>query len=210
MAPSRDESVAAPVVKGEESEILIADFDGHTIEGINPSSIQGGLERGLLLHKLIEEVLTGETQEKPPALTSRAEILVQSLNQPIGKEPSRGINPDELAATVVRALSLPEIAALRPRLLPELPVYAFDITTGWENVIFGIADAVALDASGKPHKIVDWKSDINPSAEVIEHYKAQVRSYLHMTDIKNGLIVLATPGTVINIVANDLPRPEVQ
>ena len=42
-------------------------------------TIQGGRERGLILHKLIEEVLSGETAETMPALVARAEALVLVL-----------------------------------------------------------------------------------------------------------------------------------
>jgi exodeoxyribonuclease-5 len=48
--------------------------------------------------------------------------------------------------------------------------------------------------------VVDWKSDVVPSAETIEHYRAQVRAYLNMTEIDHGLIVLITSGTVIPVM----------
>ena len=39
-------------------------------------------------------------------------------------DPAQGLAPVELAGCVLRALALPEVASLRPRLVPELPVYA--------------------------------------------------------------------------------------
>jgi hypothetical protein len=90
----------------------------------------------------------------------------------------RWLSSDELAGTVMRALSLPEIVALRPNLLPELPVYTSTESDGHEQATYGIADAIALGPDGKPHTVVDWKSDINPTPEIIEHYRSQVRAYV--------------------------------
>ena len=107
--------------------------------------------------------------------------------------------PAELAGTVLRALTLPEIAALRPGLMPEFPVYASVTTDGREEATSGIAVAVAFNAEGKPRVVVDWKSDVAPSADVIEHYRAQVRVHLDVTEAERGLIVLATSGAVIQV-----------
>jgi hypothetical protein len=47
--------------------------------------------------------------------------------------------------------------------------------------------------------VVDWKSDVAPTAEILEHYRGQVRTYLEITDAERGLIVLATSGRVISV-----------
>jgi hypothetical protein len=52
-------------------------------------------------------------------------------------------SPGELAATVARTLNLPEIQKLRPRLLPELPIFGHQDVGNSEILISGIADAVA-------------------------------------------------------------------
>ncbi|RWD62839.1 MAG: hypothetical protein EOS60_31245, partial [Mesorhizobium sp.] len=52
---------------------------------------------------------------------------------------------------------------------------------------------------GKPQVVVDWKSDVQPSPEAIEHYRAQVRNYLDMTGTQRGLIVLVTSGEVLTV-----------
>ena len=52
--------------------------------------------------------------------------------------------------------------------------------------------------------VVDWKSDVNPEAQLLEHYRAQVRAYLDMTGAERGLVVLMTKGTVIAV----LPSPQ--
>ena len=162
-------------------------------------TIQGGRERGVILHKLIEEVLTGETAETEPALNERAEALIRAIGQPVAPDPAQGLVPAELAACVLRALALPEIVALRPGLRPEFPVYASTLTEEQEEATAGIADAIAFGADGAPQVVVDWKSDVAPAPETLEHYRAQVRAYLDMTQAERGLIVLATSGTVIPV-----------
>jgi hypothetical protein len=205
LAPSRDETAAGPVLEAETSDILVADSEGKPVDENVPISVQGGRERGVLLHKLIEEVLTGETEEAVDALQSRATNLIYALGRPIVDDPAKGLAPAELAGTAMRALTLPEIAALRPGLTPEFPVYASIMTDEQEEATVGVADAVAFGPGGTPHVVVDWKSDVAPSADTIEHYRAQVRAYLDVTETERGLIVLTTPGTVIHVTRSPVP-----
>ena len=198
-APSRDEGAAGPVVQEGEPEILADDGDGAPVDGGAAPSVQGGLKRGLVLHKLIEEVLTGETAETVPAVEDRAEDLILELGRTVQKDAALGLNSAELAGCVVRTLTLPEIAAIRSSLVAELPVYASTAAETGEEAVAGIADAIALDAQGRPRVVVDWKSDVDPSPETVEHYRAQVRAYLDMTGAERGLIVMMTSGRVIEI-----------
>lgn len=198
-APSRDESVTGPALQAEVPEIVVTDVDGAPVADGSIPAVQGGRERGVLLHKLIEEVLTGETPETEPALVARAEALIRAIGRPVANDPMQGLVPAELAACVSRALALPEIAALRPGLLPEYAVYASTVTEEQEEATAGIADAIAFDPNGAPQVIVDWKSDVAPAPETLEHYRAQVRAYLDMTQAERGLIVLATLGVVIPV-----------
>lgn len=46
-----------------EPEILADDGYGAPVDSGAASPVRGGLDRGLILHKLIEEVLTGEMAE---------------------------------------------------------------------------------------------------------------------------------------------------
>jgi hypothetical protein len=81
-----------------------------------------GRVRGLILHKLMEEILTGEVAEEVDQLADRARTLMQELAIDLadaGAMPSE----DEIAATAVKTMRLPEIAALRRTLIPELPIY---------------------------------------------------------------------------------------
>ena len=140
-------------------------------------------------------MFTGETAETRPDLATRAETLIRALGLPVMDDPALGLAPSELAACVVRALSLPEVAALKPRLVPEYPVYAATATDDHEEATAGIVDAIAFDAAGMPQVVIDWKSDVDPSAETLEHYRAQVRAYLDATGAERGLIVFMTSGS---------------
>jgi len=199
LAPSRDETTAGPVIEAEVPDILVADSEGQPVDGILPRNLQGGRERGVLLHKLIEEVLTGETEETEEALSARAATLIRALDRPDVDDPAEGLSPVELAGTVLRALSLPEVAELRATLMPEFPVYDAVLTEGQEEARAGVTDAISFGPNGAPQVVVDWKSDVAPTAETIEHYRAQVWAYLEMIDAERGLIVLVSPGTVITV-----------
>jgi ATP-dependent exoDNAse (exonuclease V) beta subunit len=198
-APSREEGAGASAFLPEEPEVLISEIDSARLATDTTLDIQGGRERGLILHKLIEEVLTGETEDSLGALTARAQILICALGQPLAHDPAKGLMPGELAGCVTRALSAPEVAALRPTLMPEVPVYASTALQNHEEATSGIADAIALSPDGKPLVVIDWKSDVAPTAEILDHYRGQVRTYLDITDAERGLIVLATSGRVISV-----------
>ena len=203
--PSRDEGSAGPVVREEVPEILITDGDGAPMERESAANIQGGRECGIVLHKIIEEVLTGETAETMPALVARAEALIRTLGRPVVDDPALGLAPAELADCVVRALSLPEVTTLHPRLLPEFPLYASSVTEAHEEVTVGIADAVGIAHDGTPRVVVDWKSDVDLAPETVQHYRAQMRAYLDATGAELGLVVAVTSGTVISVVSTPSP-----
>jgi ATP-dependent exoDNAse (exonuclease V) beta subunit len=213
--PSRDDA-GGPALQVEEPQILMMDAGGGLQESFQDgefqdsdfqqsacagdgasAAIQGGWERGAILHKLIEEVLIGETTETLSALTTRAESLIRAIGLVIARDCERGLVPAEIAVCVMRALSVPEVATLRPCLLPEFPVYAWTQSAEQEEVTAGIVDAIAFGTGGAPIAVVDWKSDVAPSPGILEHYRGQVRAYLDMTGTERGLIVFATSGQVV-------------
>ena len=204
-APSRDESVDGPVLRQEIPEILATDGDGAPADNNVAAVIQGGRDRGLILHKLIEEVLVGETAETIPELVARADILIRALEKPVMDDPALGLAPAELAGCVVRSLSLPEVIAVRPRLKPEFPVYASELGEMHEEATAGVADAIAFDPDGVPEVVIDWKSDVDPSPRTFDHYCDQVRAYLDMTGAERGLVVVVTSGDVIPVAPTDTP-----
>ncbi|WP_028352224.1 UvrD-helicase domain-containing protein [Bradyrhizobium sp. USDA 3256] len=204
LAPSRDENACSAVFQEEEAGIWAGAADDQPSELEAAAPVQGGRERGLVLHKLMEEVLTGETDAVEAALVERAADLIRALGRAPVADPATGLSAEELAGCVVRTLALPEIAALRPGLLAEFPVYAARAVDGDETATAGIADALTVTSEGRPAVVVDWKSDVNPARQTLDHYRAQVRAYLDMTGAERGLIVLMTTGAVINVAPTAL------
>lgn len=200
LAPSRDENAAGSVLREEEAALWTGSANDQPLERESDALVQGGRERGLILHKLMEEVLSGETPEAEAALAERAGHLIRALDQSPAADPVTGLSAQELAACVARTLALPDITALRPGLLAEFPVYATQATDGEETATAGIADALTLTIEGHPAIVVDWKSDVTPTPETLNHYRAQVRAYLNMTGAVRGLIVLMTSGVVIPVL----------
>jgi ATP-dependent exoDNAse (exonuclease V) beta subunit len=198
-APSREEGASASAFVPEEPQILISDIDGAKLESEAAPDIQGGRERGVILHKLIEEILNNETEEALSTLTARAEVLIGSMGQPQAADSAQGLVASELAGSALRALSVPEVVALRPTLMAEIPIYASTVGQDQEEATAGIVDAIAQSPAGKPLVVIDWKSDVAPTAKMLEHYRDQVRTYLDITDAERGLIVLATSGRVIQV-----------
>jgi exodeoxyribonuclease-5 len=199
VAPSRDEGTNLPVMQGEIPEIQASDLNSVGATDNTLTAVQGGRERGLILHKLIEEVLTGEIHETTSEIVIRAEILIGLLGQPIAIDPAHGLVPAEIAGCVLRALALPEIAALRQSLRPEFPVYSSMLNEEQEEISAGVADAIAFSADGMPQVVIDWKSDVEPAPKALKHYRDQIRTYLEMTGIARGLVVFATSGIVIPV-----------
>ena len=147
----------------------------------------------------MEEVLLGETNDGAEYLERRARELLAQLGIEPADDPKSGISPVELAATVVRTLDLPEIQKLRPRLLPELPIFGHQDAGDSEILISGIADAVALDDVGGTEAVVDWKSDVDASPRMIEHYRRQIDDYRKRTGAKRALIVMMTSGKTVEV-----------
>jgi ATP-dependent exoDNAse (exonuclease V) beta subunit len=199
LAPSRDENATGTILQEEEADVWTSSHDGPPAEFEAPAAVQGGRERGLILHKLMEEVLTGETGDALSALAARAEDFIRALGRIPATDPAAGLVPEELAGCVAQTLALPEITALRPALLAEFPVYALRDEDTELVATAGIADALTVNPSGQPAVVVDWKSDVNPDPQTLEHYRTQVRAYLDMTGAEEGLIILMTSATVIAV-----------
>jgi exodeoxyribonuclease-5 len=165
------------------------------------SEVAGGAARGTILHKLMEEVLTGETSDDGNSLVARAtELLCQLEIEPI-LDQRRGIAPTELAETVLRTLALPEIVALRPRLVPESAVYGSSGSDQSETLVSGIVDAIEVDERGRLSTVIDWKSDVAPGRGQIAHYRNQLDHYRTLTGARRGLLVFMTSGYVIAVGA---------
>lgn len=192
--PSRHEADAPP----SEPDIVYSDPGSIDAEGPR-AVIAGGATRGTILHKLMEEVLTAETLDTKVALEARATELLAQLGLEPSPDPRLGIAPYELADTVLRTIALPEVATLRPRLLPEHTVFGRKSDEANETLVSGIADAVAVDPEGKIDVVIDWKSDIEMNTTKLEAYRRQLAEYLLQTGADRALLVMMTTGTILKI-----------
>ena len=125
----------------------------------------------------MEEVLTGETPLSPLDLEGRALELQAQLGENAVEDPRVGISPVELSDTVLRTFDLPEVAALRSRLVPEVTVFGGRRNGMEETLVSGIADALAWDENGNIDAIVDWKSDVEVLWHRVPQYLEQLRTY---------------------------------
>lgn len=159
----------------------IADADPAGIETIMGSTI-----RGAVLHKLIEEILTGEIEEVRSVLSARAAALLAQLGPP---EAGAAPDPAEMAATVLRTLSLPGIAEHRGAMVPEMALYG--ARDAGAILIAGRADAVAV-VVGRPAVVFDWKSDVAPSPADRQTYAGQLLEYMEAVGAPRGAVVYLT------------------
>lgn len=184
--PSRHEGVGDTPV---EEESASRDW---VEEDLARPAIRGGAVRGRVLHKLLEEILTGELVEEAGVLEARTGELLVQLGAIPADDPARGFSPREMAAVVQGTLAMPEIAGLRGRLVAEVPVYGVQADGGapeLEVATAGIADAVVLDESGRITQVIDWKSDLAPTRERRANYRQQVSDYLAMTGAKKAMLI---------------------
>jgi CRISPR-associated exonuclease Cas4 len=161
-----------------------------------PVLIQGSRLRGITLHKLMEELATGELAAKPDEMRKRAHLLCRQLATEAtatGK-----LDPDEMADTALRTFILPELQPFIHRFVPEVPLYGATAAGG--EVISGRADAVALADDGDLVAF-DWKSDVAPSGRNRMTYRQQLGQYLHVLGAQRGAIVYMTSGHIDWITA---------
>jgi len=155
----------------------------------------GGRLRGLVLHKLMEEVLEEGLAEEASALAGRARELAAQLLAP-GETDESLEDVAELAQTVLRTLALPDVADLRPRLRAELPIYALIGPAGETQPMAGRVDAAVRAENGPFEVIIDWKSDIAPGPQQLADHVDQLRLYLEATGAPRGALVYMSLGRV--------------
>lgn len=197
--PSRHEDSPEPAELGKEIFASAAAITENPPFPVDGPRIRGGRERGLMLHKLMEEVLTGELRQDETALRERAAKLLAQIGLTDTKDASSSLSSGEMAATVSRTLQIPEIAELRSRLSPEFPIYAGTVEQQSLTLTAGIADAIAVDDTNRIEVVVDWKSDVSPGQAATEQYRGQVCDYLKATGAQRGLIVFMTPGRIVEV-----------
>jgi CRISPR-associated exonuclease Cas4 len=169
--------------------------------------VGAGRVRGLILHKLMEEVLTGELVEDVGQFAGRAHALLLEL---VLDPAEGGALPDceEIAACAWRTLQLPDIAALRARLVPEWPIYAVLADSPSPTALAGRIDAIAFKGE-YAEAVIDWKSDIDPDEMDMRRHAAQLEDYLRATGGGRGALVYMTPGIVRWVTGRGLGRVKV-
>ena len=171
-------------------------MDGNVPRSSEKNRTQGGRERGTILHKLMEEILTGETEDNSTAIQVRCAELLDQLGHQDQEDPSKGLSSKEMAATVKRTFNLLEIKELRPRLVPEFWVYYSLLESRNLSLTAGVADAITLDKAGAIDTVIDWKSDLDPTPTQVRIYYRQMYDYLKATGASRGLIVFMSTGRI--------------
>jgi CRISPR-associated exonuclease Cas4 len=164
--------------------------------------VGAGRVRGLLLHKLMEEVLTGELVEDIGEFADRARALLAEL-APDFAEGDAVPDHDEIAVTAWRTLLLPDVAALRARLVPEWPIYAMLADRSSPSALAGRIDAIAYE-DDHIEAVIDWKSDIAPNETDMRRHARQLEDYLRATGTVRGALVYMTLGVVQWVTADAL------
>ena len=166
-----------------------------------------GRARGLILHALMEALVTGEVA--PDGLEAYAaattEALLSTREHGEGEADTGRPDPAEMAATARRAWEDPTLADVRDDLQAEVEVYGRDSEHEDAAWVRGVADAVAVDATGRASLVIDWKSDVRPSESTVELYREQVRAYLRLTGVERGRLVFLTSGRVEEVAPDETP-----
>ena len=158
-----------------------------------PLPVRGaGSLRGTILHKLMEEFLTSELSPREDQVLDRVQILLGQLLSILPEESGPHPAREEMAETALRTLRLPELAPLLPTLTPEYSLWA----ANGAAYLAGRADAVAL-VDDRVMCVVDWKSDVTPSAASHAAHVMQLSEYLDVTAAPKGAIVYMTSGQVV-------------
>lgn len=152
-----------------------------------------GLDRGSLLHKLMEEVLTGELVLDERALSHRSSTLIGQLRALNGESGKPAPLPDELALTVLQTFSMPEIEALRHYLVPEVSVWGSDSAAA---LVSGRADCLIV-RDDEILGVIDWKSDVSPTRAIVDSYVDQVRQYMAMVGVEVGMLCFMSHRSVV-------------
>jgi len=160
---------------------------------IEPTSpVRGSSLRGIILHKLMEDFLTGELEESAEAAERRSSRLVRELVP--ADAPMPQLDVQELSATALRTIALKELSDDRDNVIAEVPVYG-TIGVDIDRLIAGRADAVRY-RNGDAEIVFDWKSDVDSKPDDHATYAHQLAQYVHVLRAKRGAIVYMTTGEI--------------
>lgn len=198
ISPSRHEAAATAT-----SERLSYDEIIDAIPDHDPLiTTKGSAQRGTVLHKLMEELVTGELKDDLGAFERRASELIHQIEPDPVKAVELELNPAEMAGCVRRTLEIEPIKHLMGALMPEVVICRSAEGGRDENVVYGFADAISYEDGygSRVDAIVDWKSDVRPNIHTIQNYREQVRDYMKTVNAKRGLIVFMTSGEVVEVL----------
>lgn len=150
--------------------------------------VGAGALRGIILHKLMEELLTGLLVPDRAHLTARAYTLTQEAIIPDATAP----DPSELSATALRTFSHEKLKPYIAKLVPEIPIFGARSHT---VLVSARADAIAFE-SGVPVAAFDWKSDVSPTPDDHDAYASQLLEYLELIGAEKGAVVYMTSGDI--------------
>ena len=80
-------------------------------------------------------------------------------------------------------------------MVAEVPVYGMLGEASDPTALAGRADAIAVRGR-QVSVVVDWKSDVAPTAEDIRAHTGQIRHYMTALGAARGALVYMTSGTV--------------
>lgn len=155
--------------------------DGSPVEPV----VGAGARRGVILHRLMEELISGLCLAEQSAVLQRAEVLLTET-------PEDGVDSpraDQLASTALRTFTHAKLAPFRSGLLAEVPLYG---ARSGNALISARADALAVDDRGAASAAFDWKSDIAPTHATRRQHKGQLAQYLQLVGAPLGAVVYLT------------------
>jgi hypothetical protein len=164
--------------------------------GLEPVKGAGTL-RGTILHKMMEEFLTGELLLSEGAVQDRARELLKQLASTQGVVDDLP-EPEEMANTALETYRLPELAPFVRDLVPEFSLWSADPP----HYVAGRADAASVTGEGVS-LVVDWKSDTDHRLPDHPVHAAQLRDYLRVTGAKKGALVYMSLKTVVWVTPED-------
>jgi CRISPR-associated exonuclease Cas4 len=160
-------------------------------QAVEPVLVHGGTLRGMILHKIVEEFVTGELAVNMDTVLERSRGLLRELS---GSMAALDLDLTEVAGTALRTWNLPQLAEHRVDLIAEVPVYGA-LEGQEERLVAGRADAVSY-VSGKPLIVFDWKSDVAPDNAARRGYASQIAQYAQVLGAERGAVVYMSLGEV--------------
>jgi CRISPR-associated exonuclease Cas4 len=150
--------------------------------------VGAGALRGIVLHKLMEELMMGQLAPDLAHLTERASTLSQEAFVAGSSKP----DPSEMATTALRTFSHEELMPYIAKLIPEIPLFGARSDT---VLVSARADAIAFEA-GVPLAAFDWKSDVAPAKDDHDAHASQLLEYLELIGAEKGAVVYMTSGEI--------------